>query len=44
MELEIVYEDIAHPVTYIRPYDEFMDGRFERVEVGELSDKRNITW
>jgi len=28
---------------YIRPYDEFMDGRFERVEVGELSDKRIIT-
>ena len=31
---EIVYEDSIQPVTYIRPYDEFMDGRFERVEVG----------
>jgi len=32
MTPEVVYEDSAHPVAYIRPYDEFMDGRFERIE------------
>lgn len=31
MTPEVVYEDTTQPVTYIRPYAEFMDGRFERV-------------
>ena len=35
MALEIVYEDTNNLVTYIRPHDEFMDGRFERVEADQ---------
>lgn len=30
LDMEVVYEDIENPVTYIRPLDEFMDGRFTR--------------
>ena len=30
MEMEVVYKDTQQPVTYIRPLDEFMDGRFTR--------------
>lgn len=32
MELEVVYRDVDQPVTYIRPLEEFMDGRFKRFE------------
>ena len=32
MELEVVYRDAEHPVTYIRPYHEFMDGRFTQLK------------
>jgi len=32
MNLEVVYRDVHHPVTYIRPLEEFMDGRFKRFE------------
>jgi len=31
LEMEVVYEDTENPVTYTRPLDDFMDGRFTRL-------------
>lgn len=31
LDMEVVYEDMRAPVTYIRPLGEFMDGRFTQM-------------
>lgn len=31
LSLEVVYRDVASGVVYIRPLDEFMDGRFRKI-------------